>query len=339
MATIYKRGRIWWIAYKDRDGRRKQKSTGLGDRKAAEALKRHYGALEKSHRLIGTPLAGGIRISDLRIEYSRNREGRKAAKTLNQDRIALDSLQAAVGDPFVSDVKPEILEQWYSDLIQRRSSATANSYFRHVRAFLNYAVKRRYLGESPAKEVDTVSAVERKTRTLSRDEAARLLSILPPAWADLARVSLYSGARAGELCRMKAADLDPDCGAVTIASEPEAPTKSRRFRVVPLPSASRPFFQSLSERANGFLLRTERGNPWRVEWISRGFTRNAKRAGVPCTFHDLRRTYGGWLVMSGADLTTVKENMGHSDISVTVRHYVHLVMDHKRAQVDRLPEL
>lgn len=43
--------------------------------------------------------------------------------------------------------------------------------------------------------------------------------------------------------------------------------------------------------------------------------------------------------MSGADLITVKENMGHSDISVTVRHYVHLVMDHKRAQVDRLPEL
>lgn len=37
-------------------------------------------------------------------------------------------------------------------------------------------------------------------------------------------------------------------------------------------------------------------------------------------FHDLRHTYATNLVMNGVDLVTVKEILGHSDISMTVRY-------------------
>jgi hypothetical protein len=50
------------------------------------------------------------------------------------------------------------------------------------------------------------------------------------------------------------------------------------------------------------------------------------------TFHTLRHTFASHLVMSGADLVTVKELMGHRDIEMTMR-YTHLSPDHKVAAV------
>jgi hypothetical protein len=50
-------------------------------------------------------------------------------------------------------------------------------------------------------------------------------------------------------------------------------------------------------------------------------------------FHDLRHTFATNLVMNGVDLVTVKEILGHSDITMTVR-YSHPSDDRKMAAVE-----
>ena len=52
-------------------------------------------------------------------------------------------------------------------------------------------------------------------------------------------------------------------------------------------------------------------------------------------FHDLRHTFASQLVMSGIDLKTVQELMGHKSIEMTLR-YSHLSPDHKKRAVDIL---
>ena len=54
------------------------------------------------------------------------------------------------------------------------------------------------------------------------------------------------------------------------------------------------------------------------------FARACRRAGIEdFRFHDLRHTAASWLRMSGADIHTVAQLLGHKDLRMAAR-YQHL---------------
>jgi len=86
------------------------------------------------------------------------------------------------------------------------------------------------------------------------------------------------------------------------------------------------------------------GSPWvfckkngeRYGNVRKAFEGARKRAGiVDFRFHDLRHTFASHLVMSGVDLKTVQELLGHKSFEMTLR-YAHLSPEHKKAALDIL---
>ena len=78
------------------------------------------------------------------------------------------------------------------------------------------------------------------------------------------------------------------------------------------------------------------GAPYRS--FCSAFERAVRKAGIAdFTFHDFRHTLASRLVMAGVDLPTVKELLGHRDISMTMR-YTHLSSDRKQTAVGKLEQ-
>jgi integrase len=54
-------------------------------------------------------------------------------------------------------------------------------------------------------------------------------------------------------------------------------------------------------------------------------------------FHDLRHTFASWARQNGADIADLKEGLGHSDISMSMR-YAHIKPDSKDTAFDRVSD-
>ena len=73
-----------------------------------------------------------------------------------------------------------------------------------------------------------------------------------------------------------------------------------------------------------------------IKSVKKSFASALERAKITdFKFHDLRHTFASQLVMSGAELNTVREILGHKSMQMTMR-YSHLTADHKKQAVELL---
>lgn len=106
--------------------------------------------------------------------------------------------------------------------------------------------------------------------------------------------------------------------------------------MIPINATLRAVFQGLPRRLDVPYIFFDRSTGKPYKDVKRSFITACKRAGIyDFHFHDLRHTFASQLLMSGVDLTTVKELLGHKDIKMTLR-YAHLAPSHKVKAVDIL---
>lgn len=71
---------------------------------------------------------------------------------------------------------------------------------------------------------------------------------------------------------------------------------------------------------------TEAGTPLDGCNVNRTFKAILRRAGLPAIrYHDLRHTAATLLLTQGVDPRTIMETLGHSQISLTLNTYAHVV--------------
>ena len=111
--------------------------------------------------------------------------------------------------------------------------------------------------------------------------------------------------------------------------------KSLRTRRVPLNAASRSVLDEVGRRSSGLIFPSPITGRARTD-IRQAFYRVLTKTQIDnFKWHDLRHTFASRLAMNSVDLNTIRELMGHSDLTMTLR-YAHLSPGHLQEAVETL---
>jgi integrase len=190
--------------------------------------------------------------------------------------------------------------------------------------------------DNPARGVEHNPEVKRK-RYLSGDELTALTAALAAypdrKVANIVRLLLLTGARAGEVLGMRWDELDLGKG---IWSKPAATTKQKADHVVPLSAPARQLLAEIRARQTsaGVYVFPGKGKAGHMVAIERAWAAIRKRAGITgLRMHDLRHSFASQLASPGASLPLIGALLGHSDPTTTHR-YAHLFDDPMRKAVE-----
>ena len=233
------------------------------------------------------------------------------------------------GDASVLDVTEMNIGAYLSYLQQEgRSAATVSRNLASLKNFYSYLVSTGFLEESPVSAQIHVDRGQKKLpQVLTSAQVDKLLAqpaaLDPKGIRDKAMLEvLYAtGIRVTELIDLNITDVLTDLKSIKIGG-------TRKNRSIPLyPGAlaalnrylreSRPLMVSDADESALFVnvngSRMSRQGFWKI------LKQYQTKAGieVEITPHTLRHSFAVHLIENGADLSSVKELMGHSDISST----------------------
>jgi integrase len=174
-----------------------------------------------------------------------------------------------------------------------------------------------------------------------------------PAQGVLLALAATTGGRRGELCALRWSDIDLDVGLVHIRRAlkqvgrvvTEGATKTHQERTLALPAelvrllseyraivadeTTRGGFQ-LSDDPYLFSPAADYSRPYKPSTITSYVSRIVASLGYDFHLHQLRHFAATQLISRGTDVATVSKRLGHSNTSVTLDIYTHVIADRDR---------
>lgn len=278
-------------------------------------------------------------ISDLLPQYLSwleiNRSGKHAKRTKLALSNVLDRMRKVKTG---KDVTPARIEDFKKRRLREVSPFTVNLELRHFKAFLKRCVKQGWLAPMPLQIEQVKTPGRGRLVFLSHDEINPLLAELKPWAREAARLLLLTGLRLNEARFLEWSDVDLEAGELWVRNKPEYgfSPKDGKERAVAMPPE---LIEELRPRElkEGWVLPGKRGGQIGEKALYLALLSAGNAAGLSkrVTPHVLRHTYGSHLVMSGVDIQTVRDLMGHSSITTTAI-YLHTDPKHRREAVAKL---
>jgi integrase len=277
---------------------------------------------------VEAPTLEGFSSQFLEWSKTHNKPSTLAAKQV----ILSGHIVPALGHLRLDTVSAAEVERYKSlKLSEKLSAKTVNNHLAVLGKLLSLAVELGVVERTP--RLRKLRADRKTPAFLDLEEADRLLRATAPGWRCLLTIALRTGLRMGELLGLRWEDVDLQARRLHVRRTrwkgQEGSPKGNRERVVPLSGEAA---EALKAHRDGRLVALrpyvfdhEDGVPFTHSELKHVVPDACRRAGLAkrLTMHGLRHTFASHLVMRGVSLVTVKELLGHADLSMVLR-YAHL---------------
>lgn len=296
-------------------------------------------------------------------------EQRKSGKK-TYDQIKRNFIKS-FGKRELNEITPVLLEQWRTTRLKDGVTiSTVNRDIAVLKAALSKAVlwglidkhpleklkllktdrsiKVRYLSSEEEKNlrntlIDRETLIRRQRASGNEWRKERNYELLRDlyqyAYADYLRpmvlLSINTGMRRGELFSLQWVNVSFDLSILTVEG---AYAKSGKTRHIPLNSEALQILKDWKKQSteSELVFPNEEGKPF--DTLKTAWKHLMEAAKIKnFRWHDMRHHFASKLVMAGVDLNTVRELLGHADISTTLR-YAHLAPEHKANAVEKLTQ-
>ncbi len=245
-----------------------------------------------------------------------------------------------IGIKDLSEINSDHISSFFKLLknlgLNERSSAR---YFSSIRGFFKYLMKNDYVESSPIEKMKAPKISRKLPSVLSVDEINLILN--SPSTEDkygirdkaILEVFYACGLRVSELINLKIVDLFLKENLIKVFG------KGRKERLVPIGSTaiacienyltqSRPFLKKNLQSEN-YVFLSNRGKKFSRMGVWKIVKRYVEQTNIKKEIHPhtFRHSFATHLIEGGADLRSVQEMLGHSDISTT-QIYTHIDRDY-----------
>ncbi|MEJ5226855.1 site-specific integrase [Thermodesulfovibrio sp.] len=341
--ALYKRGGVWWISLYH-NGKRHRISTKTTDKKKAEEI--YAKVLLKLNNQQTEPTSENLKPAEpveSSMTYKEFYEKHylpwcyKRQAYYEVKKYFLNVVPEWFYKLQINKIGLKEVEYLQNFFIEKEySTATCNRYISILKASFSKAYDWKFITEERLKDIRKVKPLQGETKRLkylTKEEIDKLLMNCDRHLYPIVFIAIYTGMRKGEILNLKWSQIDLKNGIILLDK-----TKNYERREIPISDSLKALFKQLhsQRRLNTDYVFVNPDTGKRYHNLKRSFNTACRKAGIQdFHFHDLRHTFASHLVMSGADLKTVQELLGHKSLTMTLR-YSHLSQAHKREALKAL---
>jgi integrase len=288
------------------------------------------------------------------------------SKTYHQYvQIVHQHIDPAIGAIKLKDLRPDQIQTFYNTKITGGTSPRTVLLIHAVlHRALNHALKWGLLGRNPAQAVTRPKFKRKEMKTLNDSQVRVLLSASKGTRNEaLFWLAVSTGMRQGEILGLKWSDLDWRMKRLQIQRQLQRLTGEGLVFTEPKTSAgkraivlSATMIEKLREylalqqqerqlagekwEENDLIFPNWNGKPQHQRYVYQDFKDTLKKTGLPdIRFHDLRHTAATLMLQQGIHPKVVQERLGHSDISMTLNTYSHVLPSMQEEAAEKMDEL
>lgn len=208
-----------------------------------------------------------------------------------------------------------------------RATSTISRNLASIRSFYQYLAKNRIIDNDPTSDLESPKVEKKIPEILSTEEVELLLDqpqcVDLKGYRDKAMLELLyaTGIRVTELIQLNIQDINLEMSYINC-------NKGSRERVIPIGSIALAAVKEYMEKARPMLIQRNDEEALFVNINGGRLTRqgfwkiikqykNQAKINKDITPHTLRHSFAAHLLENGADLRSIQEMLGHSDISST----------------------